>query len=98
MKKMMIAVFVFALSLGMFASQASSTSATKPSGKMAKSSKVTGCLEGSSGNYMVKSGKKETAVTSSQDLAGDVGHKVKLTGPGKRAPGSTRLRPSTPPR
>jgi hypothetical protein len=78
MKKLMIAVFVFALSLGLYASDKSKSSSKAPAA--AKTASLTGCVEGSAGSYMVKKGSKDVPVTSSEDLAGHVGHKVKLTG------------------
>jgi hypothetical protein len=48
----------------------------------AKSSTMTGCIEKSGDNYMIKNGrhKKGVKVTGSDDLSAHVGHTVKLTG------------------
>jgi hypothetical protein len=87
MKKVMLAVFVLALSFGMFAQDTTSKTKTKKaktdssmSAKAPKSSTLTGCVGGSSGAFTVKKGTKQVPVTSSDDLSAHVGHKVKLTG------------------
>jgi hypothetical protein len=48
----------------------------------AKSNTITGCIEKSGDDYMIKNGrhKKGVKVTGSDDLSAHVGHTVKLTG------------------
>ena len=62
---------------------ASDTSAAGETGaSAAKTSTITGCIEKSGDDYMIKNGrhKKGVKVTGSDDLSAHVGHTVKLTG------------------
>lgn len=93
MKKVMLAVFVCLLSTAVFAKTNPAASDKAASSPKTKTASLVGCVEGSGGGYAVKSGKKDVAVTSSEDLAGHVGHKVKLIG--TWMPGADKKAPKT---
>ncbi len=88
MKKLLLVVIaLFATFLWAQTSSSGSTQDQKTTDQGTKKSThkkgettLTGCLGGSEGNYTLKHGKREVAVTSSEDLSKHVGHEVKLHG------------------
>ena len=85
MRKLLVVMFVFALSLGLYAKDASKAKSSAAGASGPKMATLTGCLSGPNdeGAYLLKkssTSKHGVEVGGSGDLAQHVGHKVKLTG------------------